>query len=178
MHIAPILHGRVCRLESSEKTIAILGDRWWSQTVKQGGDRISKQCLCNTWKKRNERPNVGGISIRSRNGARSRKGYVVNGQQATNQYTPPPPLPTADCIPPYLYNFHATLPLSLPSSVCLSSPQYKIPSLSISTYTSPSPPHANPVNYREITLLSTVGKTCCTILNDRMGTMLEKDEKK
>ena len=31
------------RLESSEKTIAILGDRWWLQTAKQDGDRISKQ---------------------------------------------------------------------------------------------------------------------------------------
>ena len=30
------------RLESSEKTIAILGDRWWPQTAKQVGDRISK----------------------------------------------------------------------------------------------------------------------------------------
>ena len=31
------------KLESSEKTIAILGDRWWPQTAKQDGDRISKQ---------------------------------------------------------------------------------------------------------------------------------------
>ena len=30
------------RPESSEKTIAILGDRWWPQTAKQDGDRISK----------------------------------------------------------------------------------------------------------------------------------------
>ena len=67
-------------LESSEKTIAILGDRWWPQTAKQDGDRISKHFLCNTWKKRNERPNVGGVSIRSSNGAPSRKGCVVNGQ--------------------------------------------------------------------------------------------------
>ena len=29
-------------LESSEKTIAILGDRWWPQTAKQEGDKISK----------------------------------------------------------------------------------------------------------------------------------------
>ena len=28
------------RLESSEKTIAILGDRRWLQTAKQNGDRI------------------------------------------------------------------------------------------------------------------------------------------
>ena len=68
------------RLESSEKTIAIPGDIWWLQTAKQDGDGIRKQLLCNIWKKRNERPNVGGVSIRSRNGAPSRKGCVVNGQ--------------------------------------------------------------------------------------------------
>ena len=48
------------RLESSEKTIAILGDRWWPQTAKQDGDGISKQFICSKWKKRNERPNVVG----------------------------------------------------------------------------------------------------------------------
>ena len=37
--------------ESSEKTIAILGDRWCPQTAKQDGDKISKQFLCNIWKK-------------------------------------------------------------------------------------------------------------------------------
>ena len=31
------------RLGSSEETIAILGDRSWSQTAKQDGDRISKR---------------------------------------------------------------------------------------------------------------------------------------
>ena len=65
------------RIKSTEKTIAILGDRWWPQTEKQDGDRISKQFHCNIWKKRNERPNIGGASIRSRNGAPSRKGCVV-----------------------------------------------------------------------------------------------------
>ena len=68
------------RLESSEKTMAVLGDRWWPHTAKQEGDRISKHFLCNIWKKRNERPNVGGVSIRNGNGAPSRKGCVVNGQ--------------------------------------------------------------------------------------------------
>ena len=33
------------RQESSEKNIAILGDRWCPQTAKQDGDRISKQFL-------------------------------------------------------------------------------------------------------------------------------------
>ena len=68
------------RLKSSEKTIAILGARGWSQTAKQSGARISKRFLCSIWKKRNKRPNVGGVPIRGRNGASSRKGCVVNGQ--------------------------------------------------------------------------------------------------
>ena len=66
------------RLENSEKTIAILRDRWWLQTAKQGGYRMSKQFLCKIWKKRNERPNVRGVYLRSRNGAPSRTGCVVN----------------------------------------------------------------------------------------------------
>ena len=53
---------------------------WWPQTAKQDGYRINKQFLCNTWKKRHERPSVGGVSVRSGNGAPSRKGCVVNGQ--------------------------------------------------------------------------------------------------
>ena len=48
-------------LDSSEKTIAILGDRWWPQKAKQQGDKMSKNNLCNIWKKRDERPNVGGL---------------------------------------------------------------------------------------------------------------------
>ena len=74
-------------LKSSEKTIAILGDRWWPQTAKQDRDRISKQFQCNMWEKRNERPNAGGVSIRSRNGNPSRKGCVVSGQmtEASNK---------------------------------------------------------------------------------------------
>ena len=35
------------RLESSEKTIAILGDRWWPQTANEDGDWTSKQFLRN-----------------------------------------------------------------------------------------------------------------------------------
>ena len=50
-------------IDSSKKTIAILGDRWWAQTAKQEGDKISKKFLCNIWKKRNERPNVGGVQV-------------------------------------------------------------------------------------------------------------------
>ena len=58
----------------------ILRDRWWPQTAKQEGDEISKQFLCNIWRKLNERSIVAGVSIRSRNGDPSRKGCVVNGQ--------------------------------------------------------------------------------------------------
>ena len=67
-------------LGSSEETIVILGVRWWPQTAKQQGDKKSKKFLCNTWEKRNERPDVGGVSMRTRNGAPSRKGCVVNGR--------------------------------------------------------------------------------------------------
>ena len=63
-----------------------------------GGDKVSKYMYI--WKKRNERPNVGGVSIRSRNGARngapSRKGCVDNGQmtKASNKRVRlPPPFP-------------------------------------------------------------------------------------
>ena len=65
-------------LDSSEKTIAILGEGWWPQTANQEGDKISKKFLCNIWEKRNEHPNVAGVSMRSRNGTPSRKGCVVN----------------------------------------------------------------------------------------------------
>ena len=35
------------KLESSEKTIAILGDRWWPQTAEQEGDKINKHFYVN-----------------------------------------------------------------------------------------------------------------------------------
>ena len=34
-------------LDSSEKTIAILGGRWWPQAAKQGADNKGKTFLCN-----------------------------------------------------------------------------------------------------------------------------------
>ena len=49
--------------DRSEKTIAILGDRCWPQTAKQQGDKTRKKCLCNIWKERNERPDLGGVYI-------------------------------------------------------------------------------------------------------------------
>ena len=66
-------------LDSREKTIAILGNRWWPQTAKQDGDKICRRFLRSVWKKRNEHLAVGGVSV-SRNGAPSQKGCVVNGQ--------------------------------------------------------------------------------------------------
>ena len=50
------------------------------------------------WKQRNERPIAGVVSIRSRNGAPSRKGCVINGQmtktEQQKQMNPPPPPPS------------------------------------------------------------------------------------
>ena len=66
-------------LDSSEKTIAFQGGRW-PQTFKEEGDNINIGLQCIIWEQRTERPNVGGVSVRSRNGAPSRKGCVVNGQ--------------------------------------------------------------------------------------------------
>ena len=34
---------KIGALDSSEKTIAILEDRWWPQTAKQKGDKIIKK---------------------------------------------------------------------------------------------------------------------------------------
>ena len=70
-------------LDRREKTIIILGNRSWPQTAKQDEDRICKRFLCNVWKKRHERLNVEGVSIRSRNGAPSCKRRVVNGHTTT-----------------------------------------------------------------------------------------------
>ena len=52
-------------LDSREKTIAILGDRRWPQAAKQEGHKTRKRFPRNIGKHRNERPNVGGVSIRS-----------------------------------------------------------------------------------------------------------------
>ena len=48
-------------LDSSETSIAILGDRWWAQKAKQEGHKISEMFLCNGWKERSEHPIVGGV---------------------------------------------------------------------------------------------------------------------
>ena len=66
---------------SSEKTIAILRDIRWPQAARQEGNKIREHFLGNIWNQRNERPMVGGVSIKSRNGAPNRKGSVVIGQK-------------------------------------------------------------------------------------------------
>ena len=48
-------------LDSREKTIAVLGDRWWPQTAKHEGDNMGKKFRCNIRKTRNKRPNVRGV---------------------------------------------------------------------------------------------------------------------
>ena len=79
---------RLGTLDSSEKTITILGDRWWPPTAKQNSKGQDKQkLLCNIWNKRNKRPIVGAVSIRSKNGAPSRKGCVVKGQMTKDAWS-------------------------------------------------------------------------------------------
>ena len=92
-------------LDSSEKTIAILGGRWWPQAAKQPWDETTRathiyiyiyiiRYIFNTQRQLRERSTVTGVSIRSRNGVRngarngvrngapSRKGYMVNRQKS------------------------------------------------------------------------------------------------
>ncbi|CAN0039385.1 unnamed protein product [Sphacelaria rigidula] len=45
-------------LDSREKTIAILGDRWWQRTAKQDGDEICEGGLCSVWKVMSCRRNI------------------------------------------------------------------------------------------------------------------------
>ena len=65
-------------LDSSEKTIAILGGRWCPQVAKQG-DKTSKS-LHVIYGNNVMGAQLFKVSIRSRNGAPSRKGCVVYGQ--------------------------------------------------------------------------------------------------
>ena len=71
-------------LHYGERKIGILGERCWLQTAKQEGDNMVI-CIwwCYIWKKLNERPNIGGVSVWSRNCPPSRKDCGVNGQLAT-----------------------------------------------------------------------------------------------
>lgn len=68
--------------ESSEKAIVVLGHTWLPPAVKLEGRRVFKRFLCLVWKKRRERPTVGGVSMRSSHGTLSRKECVSNVQMA------------------------------------------------------------------------------------------------
>ena len=78
----------------SEEMIALC--RWWSKAAGRGCDE-TEHFECSVWDVGVERPTVGGVSIKVRNGAPSRKGcvwQVVNWLwQETNEYTPPTNLP-------------------------------------------------------------------------------------
>ena len=70
-------------LDSSEKTIAILGDRWWPQAAKQEGDNISKTFICNTQVYGNNVKSAQLLEVsllRVGTLLPSRKGCVVNDQ--------------------------------------------------------------------------------------------------
>ena len=80
--------GNVGTIDSSEKTIAILGEKLWPQMAhQQEGDKISKTCFFVIYGRIvTSPPSVGGVSIRSRNGAPSRKGCVLSGQTTKASY--------------------------------------------------------------------------------------------
>ena len=58
-------------IKDSEKTIAFLGDKWWSQTASEEGDKISKNMLTYGENVINAHM-LEVFSIWSRNGAPSR----------------------------------------------------------------------------------------------------------
>ncbi|CAB1100190.1 unnamed protein product [Ectocarpus sp. CCAP 1310/34] len=51
------------KLDNSEKTIAVIGDRWWAQEAVEDGDNMCKEFLRRLWQKRKELPNVGVVSL-------------------------------------------------------------------------------------------------------------------
>lgn len=67
---------KFCTLNSSEKTIAFLGGRWWPPGEKQKGDEVQGQipgpCNVTVREKLFSAQNVGGVSIRSKHGAVSK----------------------------------------------------------------------------------------------------------
>ena len=68
-------------IESSEKTIAILGDRCGHRRRNRTGIRQAHSFYAIYGRSvMSAQTNVGGVSVRSRNGAPSRKGCVVRGQ--------------------------------------------------------------------------------------------------
>ena len=96
------------RLESSEKTIAVLGDRWWPQTAKQDGDRIRKQFYViytpeyiygkRVMSAQTLEVSLSGVGTVLR---QKRDGWsmVKRLKQATNEYALPPPPHNRHTIP-------------------------------------------------------------------------------
>ena len=82
-------------LDSREKTIAVLGDRWWPQTAKQDGDKICRRFFCSVSKKRNEYLVVGGVSLLGVGTVlrleRDVWSMVKRLRQATNEHPPQAP---------------------------------------------------------------------------------------
>ena len=82
-------------LDSQEKTIAILGNRWWPQTAKQDGDKMCRRFLCSVWKKRNEYLNAGRVSLFGVGTVlrleRDERSMGKRRRQAKHEYAPPPP---------------------------------------------------------------------------------------
>ena len=87
----------------SEKTIAMLGDRWWPQAAKQEGGNLAKRFyVIYGSNAMSAQINVGGVSIRSRNDAPFRKGCVADGQITKTRKKmsrPLPPLPSKSLAP-------------------------------------------------------------------------------
>lgn len=83
-------------LPPQHKAIVRLEDKWWPQTMGQGGDKTREGFMCSVWKKHSERPHVGGVFIRSSNGAPFRKRYIIHAQttkEVTNEDVPDPSHP-------------------------------------------------------------------------------------
>ena len=60
---------------------------WANSYVQQGGAGVRGSILVSgIWEERTERPNIGGISIGSRNGAPSRKGCLISDQMNSFYY--------------------------------------------------------------------------------------------
>ena len=76
-----------------ERTISVLGDRWWPQTAKEEGDNISKTVYVTNGRNVLSAQMLE-VSLRSRIGGPSQEGCVVNGQmtKASKQMSRPPHL--------------------------------------------------------------------------------------
>lgn len=88
----------VYQIVARERSLQNLGDRWWLQVGKREEGMIGERFSCNLRTKRGERPNVGGVCIRSGNGGQSQKACAVNGQmtESKQQGVLAPPSPVVE----------------------------------------------------------------------------------